>query len=278
MEENVPDYALGHSDQELERLNAQARAFEPLTRRLLLDAGITSGMRVLDIGSGGGDVSVLLATLVGPSGSVVGVDTSADAVSHATSRAAAEGITNVSFCASELSSLPFGRDFDAIVGRLVLMYLPQPSDSLRSLVRHLRRNGILAFQEMDILAAGSFPPAPLIDRARAWISEAFRKIGADVQTGPQLFSIFKSAGLPPPHIAIEGLAGGSESDVPYLVADVVKALLPVMETHGIVTAQEADVGTLEERMRQELDKTNGIALMPPFYGAWARVGQNLAQG
>jgi len=271
MQVNAPDYALGHSTDELERLNAQARAFEPLTRRLFVEAGIAPGMRVLDIGSGAGDVSLLVAKLVGRSGSVVGIDLSPDAVAHANARAAAEDAFNLTFCAGELTALPFGRDFDAIVGRLVLMYIPEPWETIRSLLRHLKPNGIVAFQEMDILAAGSIPAAPLVERARAWISEAFRRIGADVQTGPKLFSILKSAGLPAPKIAIEGLAGGSESDVPFLVADVVKALLPVMETHAIVTAEEADVPTLEQRMRRELTKTNGIALMPPFFGAYTRL-------
>ncbi len=67
-------YLFGHSDNETERLRKQARLFNPSTRRMLEEAGITRGMKVLDVGSGAGDVALLLADLVGPLGKVVGVD------------------------------------------------------------------------------------------------------------------------------------------------------------------------------------------------------------
>ena len=73
-------YVLGHSDQELARLNEQARIVEPITRRFFREAGLVPGMRVLDVGSGAGDVSFLAADLVGHSGAIVGVDRSSAAV------------------------------------------------------------------------------------------------------------------------------------------------------------------------------------------------------
>ena len=65
---------LGRSAEEERRLQRQARLPDPITRRLFEAAGIGSGMRVLDLGSGAGDVAMLLAGLVGPTGRVVGVD------------------------------------------------------------------------------------------------------------------------------------------------------------------------------------------------------------
>ena len=59
-------YLFGHSEEETRRLLLQGRLFNPYTRRLLEDAGITSGMKVLDVGSGAGDVALLAAELVGP--------------------------------------------------------------------------------------------------------------------------------------------------------------------------------------------------------------------
>jgi cyclopropane fatty-acyl-phospholipid synthase-like methyltransferase len=61
-------YALGHSDQELERLSRQAQVFEPFTRQLFQQAGLTTGMRVLDVGCGSGDVTFLAADLAGQAG------------------------------------------------------------------------------------------------------------------------------------------------------------------------------------------------------------------
>ncbi|HXY84755.1 MAG TPA: methyltransferase domain-containing protein, partial [Gaiellaceae bacterium] len=82
-----PSYALGHSEHELRRLSVQAKLVDPITRRFLVEAGIGPGMRVLDIGSGVGDVAFLVAGLVGEEGEVVGTDRSAEALTVARERA-----------------------------------------------------------------------------------------------------------------------------------------------------------------------------------------------
>jgi len=91
------DYALGHSSRELDRLSFQGTVFAPYTRQLLTEAGLTAGMRVLDVGSGSGDVSFLAAELVGLHGHVLGVDRSPAAVERANTRAIRCNIRNVHF-------------------------------------------------------------------------------------------------------------------------------------------------------------------------------------
>ena len=102
---------------------------------MLRAAGIRPGMRVLDVGCGAGDVSFLAATLVGRDGSVVGVDRSAEAIALAKRRAADVGLANVSFVTQDLQELATDARFDAIIGRLVLMYFPEPDALLRRLLR-----------------------------------------------------------------------------------------------------------------------------------------------
>ena len=79
----VDGYVLGHTEAELKRLATQARLIDPITRRFLVSAGITEGMRVLDVGSGAGDVAILLADLVGPKGEIVGTDPASIAIDAA---------------------------------------------------------------------------------------------------------------------------------------------------------------------------------------------------
>jgi SAM-dependent methyltransferase len=76
-------YALGYSNSEFKRLELQASLIRDLTENVLRRAGIVPGMRVLDVGCGVGDVSLLAAEIVGPSGFVLGVDRSADATAVA---------------------------------------------------------------------------------------------------------------------------------------------------------------------------------------------------
>ena len=92
-----PAYLMGRSEAETRRLIAQHQLYSRFTRRLLEDAGIAEGMKVLDVGSGAGDVALLAAELVGPTGSVVGVDQDAGVLDTARARAEASGRTNVSF-------------------------------------------------------------------------------------------------------------------------------------------------------------------------------------
>src|SRR5215469_11778655 len=92
-----PVYALGHSDDELERLRVQSRFVEPITRQFFQEAGISAGMRVLDVGSGAGDVAFLTADLVGETGEVIGTDKAPAALATAKQRAAVKGLHNVSF-------------------------------------------------------------------------------------------------------------------------------------------------------------------------------------
>src|SRR5215471_20039780 len=121
-----PEYFLGNTDAEHERLTRQALWLEPLTERLFLDAGIAPGQRVLDLGSGVGDVAMLAARIVGPSGEVVGVERDPKSIARARARVAEVGLHNVKFLQSDVSEIPGGEPFDAAVGRFVLMYLPDP--------------------------------------------------------------------------------------------------------------------------------------------------------
>lgn len=110
-----------------------------ITERLLRDAGITTGMRVLDLGCGHGDLSSLAARLVGPDGHVVGIDRDATALATATERAKTSGISNLTFKQVDLDNFHLDAEpFDAIIGRRVLMYLPHPDTTLKQVSQLLR--------------------------------------------------------------------------------------------------------------------------------------------
>ena len=96
-EVNDIDYVLGHSQREIRRLRTQAAILRPITERLLRNVKIGPGMRVLDLGCGAGDASMLAAEFVGPTGLVVGIDRSPEVLAVAAERAQAAGLRQVSF-------------------------------------------------------------------------------------------------------------------------------------------------------------------------------------
>src|SRR5215467_2192805 len=99
-------YALGYSQAERDRLIRQAAQLAPLTERFFRDAGIGPGHRVLELGSGMGDVAMLVARIVGPSGEVVGVERDARSIGRAQKRLREAGISNVVFVQRDASELP----------------------------------------------------------------------------------------------------------------------------------------------------------------------------
>ena len=136
-------YPLGATSAEHARLIRQAAIWDPFTERPFRDAGIGPGQRVLDIGSGVGDVAMLAARLVGPSGAVIGVERDPATIATARSRVAKAGLSNVSFIESDVRGVPSSELFDAVVGRAILQYLPEAGAVLRllaTLVRPGRRN------------------------------------------------------------------------------------------------------------------------------------------
>src|SRR5262249_9840368 len=140
-------YALGYSAAERDRLIRQAAQLAPLTERFFRDAGIGLGQRVLELGSGMGDVAMLVARIVGPSGEVIGVERDAESIQFAQSRATQAGLHNIFFTQSDISQLSTERQFDAAVGRFILQYIPDVAQVLRSLSASVRPGGIIAFHE-----------------------------------------------------------------------------------------------------------------------------------
>ena len=266
------EYELGHSDREIKRLRTQAKLVDPMTRQFFKSAGLEAGMRVLDIGSGAGDVAFLAAEMVGPSGEVVGVDRSPAAVAAAQANARAHSPANVSFLVGDPTALDFGQPFDALVGRYVLMFSPDPASLLKSVAGRLRPDGLIVFHELGCFGARSFPPAPLYDRCYEWIVQTFRKVGSNPQMCLDLYSVFLAAGLPAPTMGLQSLVGGASSRTNGLdlIADLAATMSPVMEQMGVATLAEVDPETLYDRMKAEVEANGSVVLGRYEIGAWTR--------
>ena len=154
MKEQTTKYALGSSDQEIERLDRQSASIEAATRLLLRASGIQPGMRVLDLGTGIGNVAMLVAELVGPQGQVVGIDNSSRLLDVAASRAAAR--PQLRFALGDVRSWRDDEPFDAIVGRLILFHLADPVSVVRHHAASLRPGGLLLALDFE---GGAAEPA-----------------------------------------------------------------------------------------------------------------------
>lgn len=266
----------GSSRRAARRLEAQARLFEPLTEFVLRRAGVTSGMRVLDAGCGAGAVSMLAARLVGDDGDVTGIDVSARAVAAAAAAARARGLRNVRFERRNFGSLAATRDFDAVIGRFVLMHVADPVAAIWRLAGTVRDGGILAFQEFDFTQQPMSRPfvAPAAEATR-WIAETLARSGVDIGTGMRLRQTFVSAGLRAPEMIVaSAVQGGVDSPIYDLLGDTVRDLLHPMCAFGIATRDEVGIESLAARIRQCVLENDAVLESPNVVGAWTSVDRS----
>ncbi|MGH3586094.1 MAG: class I SAM-dependent methyltransferase [Pseudonocardia sp.] len=261
-------YLLGSDEPELRRLEAQGAALAPATATILRLAGLAPGMRVLDLGTGAGDVAFAAADIVGPAGSVLGVDNSADALAWARRRRDARALETVSFVQGDIGE-PDPSRFDAVIGRLVLVYEPDPVAVLRRYVEGLPRGAIVVSMEFDMPALRAVPSTPLLGTARGWVLSAFERAGLDPALGIRLGRILEASGIAEPQVfGVQDYAG--PADPMRLLAGVIRTLLPAIERTGVATADEVGIDTLESRLIAGFEGTNAVVLPPTLVGAWGR--------
>jgi SAM-dependent methyltransferase len=268
---SASSYLFGESTGELQRLARQAALVEPETEELFRRAGITAGMHVLDIGSGAGDVALLMGRLVRPGGSVLGIERSADSIALATQRVAAAANVPVRFEMGNLNTYEPAAAYDAVVGRFVLPYLADPPGVLRRLASYVRPGGIIALMEFDVTRIESVPEAPLFRTIATWIRQAFEGSGIDPALGFRLGAVFRDAGLPWPHMSSFQKASGGPDGFYWLFAETVRTLLPQIERLGLASAEQVDIDSLAGRLRDEAIATRLTAFSPRWVGAWVRV-------
>jgi len=243
-----------------------------MTRRYLVDAGITPGMRVLEIGCGNGEVTQELAELVGPSGSVVALDRNEGGLAMASERMAEQGIAHVRFAAADvtgdLSALEAlqGEPFDALAGRRVLMYLPDPAAVLSRLAGRLRSGGLVVFEEADSTMVPA-RTAPLVahDQVTAWLRSMLVAEGANPAMGFALPATFVKAGLRFERIQAEAIILGQGTQYPLSV--LLKMMPPRLAATGIAT--QAEVDSLAEQLDIESSDPTSVYIWSMSFCAWA---------
>ncbi len=263
------DYVLGNTDAEHERLIRQAARLAPSTQRLFREAGVGPGQRVLDIGSGVGDVAMLVARLVGPSGEVVGIERDPKSIAKARARVVEAGLHNVSFNQFDVGEIPDGKPFDAVVGRLILMFLPDPITALRSLSRLVRPGGVFSFQEASwVPVLAHLAPLPLWSATASLIRETLGSC-ADPEMGPHLYQKFQEAGLPAPTMRME-MSLGKEPDLAQWYYDTLCSLRPQMQRLHLPAESLGSLDTLVDRLQAEVAESKTVACWFALVGAWSR--------
>lgn len=266
-------YVLGHAPEEIRRLELQATFLELPTRHVLDRIGLEKGMKVLDIGTGSGDVATLAAEYVGPAGRVIGIDRNADVLARARTRAA--HLSHVSFEPGSLEGADRFEPFDLVIGRYVACFQENDIAFLQSAARLVKPGGTVAFIEPAVAATreASQPKVALYDEMWNWVDKGFEAGGARVHMGNRSVQWFVQAGLGEPSLLYEMAIGGPSSSLVEWMCLLVQSLAPALERAGLAKVEDFGFEDLQTRLQEAVTAANSQIQAPPTVGAWARIGR-----
>ena len=267
-------YHLGNTDAEHERLIRQAIRLAPVTERFFREAGIGSGQQVLDLGAGVGDVAILVARLVGSSGKVVAIERDSRTIKRARARAKEAGLDNIDFVQADIAEYSTASMFDAVVGRYILQFLPDPVAALRSVTKRVRPGGLVAFQEGSWIPFLSLSAhLPLWYAGVSLLHESGVRSGVNLEMGTGLHKAFQEAGLPAPRMRLETELA-SDPDFTRWLSDSLRSVLPQIQKLNLSLEALGDLDTLEERLQNEVAMSNTVVPWIGLVAAWCRTPVN----
>jgi ubiquinone/menaquinone biosynthesis C-methylase UbiE len=263
----VEHYVIRGGKQGYERLAVLARNWLPSTSALFDRVELGAGMRCLDLGSGGGDVTFLMSQRVGPTGSVTGIDMDEVKLGLAREAAAAQGLANVDFRPLNVYDWAEPDTYDLVYCRFVLQHLSRPVDLLRSMWAGVRVGGVIAVEDADF--EGSFCDPP--NEGHAFWVEAYQRVlerhGGDPLSGRKLHRRFFEAGIPDPELSVVQRVHRT-GEAKMLPHSTVEATADAIVSEGIATAEE--VRAAQESLADYAADPRTIIGSPRTFQAWSR--------
>lgn len=248
-----------------ERLRILARVMQPTTLGLFYRVGLKDGSSCLDLGCGGGDVSFELARLVGPTGTVLGLDIDEEALAIAKCEAKAQHLDNVTFEVSDITAWSGGSEFDLIYGRFILTHLPDPAGVLAKMAQLLRPGGVMVVEDIDFTGHFCYPASATFDRYVELYSEVVRRAGADPNIGPRLPSLLIEANFENVRMNVVQPAArqGEAKIMAPLTMDYIR-----YSVLGHQLATEPEIEAIVEALYAFADDHHTVLSLPRVVQAW----------
>ncbi len=257
-------YPITGGEQGKRRLDLLAEMMRPTTLRLLQDAGLRSGDQCLDLGCGGGNVVLDMARIVGPDGSVTGVDFDPQIVELARKDADDAGARNVEFHVTDVHAFA-GGPFDLVYSRFLLSHLNEPEKALARMRQLARPDGRIATESIDMSGSYCHPHDQAHARYAQLYTEVVRRTGGDADLGRRLPVMAQAAGL---RDVRWNVFQPVQASGPYkrVQAATMERIRPAVLRYGLATAQEID--SIVSGMQTFAENPATLVAMPRMVQVW----------
>lgn len=260
-------YVIRGGKEGYERLQLLARDRWPDTAALFERAGLSAGMRCIDLGCGGGEVTLEIARLIAPGGRVTGVDMDEIKLNLARRAAAARGLDNVDFRLLNLRDWDEPGGYHMVYCRFVLQHLNQPVDLLRRMWSAVRPGGVLVVEDADIDTFCCHPPNEAFDFFLRTYGEVIHRRGGDDAIGRKLFGYFRDAGVSRPQVALVQSVW-TEGEGKTLAWSTLEASTEAIVSEGVASKDQVTEALIDLRRFTEDPQT--LVCGPRVFQLWSR--------
>jgi SAM-dependent methyltransferase len=243
---------------------------QPSTAALLDTVGVPVGARCLDVGCGGGHVTLELARRAGPSGHVLGLDRDPEVLALARADAAA-GAATVRFQEADASALAEvagrRRPYDVVYARFLLSHVPDPAAIAAAMAARVAPGGAVAVEDVDHSGCFCQPANAGYRRYVELYRETVRRRGGDADLGPRLPALLRAAGLQDLGVRVVqpvALTGAGKA----MCLLTLERITPAVVAEGVTS--EADVAAACADLRAFTADPTSLIAFPRIVQAWGR--------
>ena len=268
------DYIIRGGSAGRERLRILARIMYASTAALFDRLAVGEAQRCLDVGCGGGDVTLEFARRIGSRGKAVGVDIDATQLDIARREADAQGFRNVEFRSLDIRTAEedIGSDFDIVYARFLLTHLDDPFRAVAAFYRYLRPGGLVIVEDIDFSGYFTYPESEAFERYKDLYCTLVRRRGGDPNIGPRLPFLLADGGFEKVDMTLVqpiGTRGEVKLLNPITMENIADAILQA----GLASRQEIDI--LVQDLYRFAENPRSVAGVPRIIQAW---GQRPAAG
>lgn len=260
-------YAIRGGREGKDRLKLLSQVMQPATSQLLKTAGISEGMKCLDVGCGGGYVTLLMAGLVGTQGKVVGTDSDDTILALAGEDAEAEHLNNVEFRHTDASICQNEEEFDLVYARFLLTHLSKPEKCLEAMVKACKPAGLIVIEDIEFTGSFCYPYSAAYQRYTELYQQVVQQRGGDPNIGPKLPGMLRKAGTEGVQVNVVQPAH-LEGDGKFMASITMARIADSVISEGFATDDEVEQLIVE--LNDAAANPEFVMSLPRIFQTWGR--------